>query len=187
MQSYQSIGFLCAIGGLLLGSSEVYANQLTGQYLSITQAQKILFSNATEFIAKPLLLNDQQIGLIQTQSGLKQRWQTQQAWKVFKNNQSLGWFIVDDVIGKHEFITYAVAIADDGKVLGIEILTYRETHGGQIRDAVWRQNFSGKTVQDEFKLDKDIPNIVGATLSCRNVMSGVKRLLVIHQNFLKGI
>ena len=94
------------------------------------------------------------------------------------------WFIVDDVIGKHEFITYATAIAPDGKVLGLEVMSYRETHGGQIRDAGWRQHFVGKTLASPFKLDEDVPNISGATLSSRNVLDGVKRLLVIHKLFL---
>ena len=85
------------------------------------------------------------------------------------------------MIGKHEFITYAVALSLDGKVQGIEILSYRETHGGQIRNPEWRLRFVGKTVQDKFKLNQDIPNISGATLSCRNVTDGVKRLLAVQQ------
>ena len=88
------------------------------------------------------------------------------------------------MIGKHEFITYATAISPDGHVLGIEILSYRETHGGQVREATWRKQFVGKTLSDPFKLDQDVSNISGATLSCRNVMDGVKRLLAIHKLFL---
>ncbi|MFM6928116.1 MAG: FMN-binding protein, partial [Bdellovibrio sp.] len=34
---------------------------------------------------------------------------------------------------------------------------------------------------DPLKLDKDVPNITGATLSCRNVLDGVKRILIIQQ------
>jgi Na+-translocating ferredoxin:NAD+ oxidoreductase RnfG subunit len=66
-------------------------------------------------------------------------------------------------------------------VLGIEILVYRETHGGQVHDAAWRKMFVGKTLEHRFKLDEDIPNISGATLSSRNVMQGVKRLLALRQ------
>jgi Na+-transporting NADH:ubiquinone oxidoreductase subunit NqrC len=63
-------------------------------------------------------------------------------------------------------------------------MSYRETHGGQVRDAAWRKSLVGKTLADPFKLDQDVPNISGATLSCRNVMDGVKRLLAIHKLFL---
>ena len=64
---------------------------------------------------------------------------------------------------------------------GIEIMVYRETYGYQVRNAEWRQKFVGKTLADPFKLDEDIPNISGATLSSRNVMNGVKRLLALQQ------
>jgi len=115
---------------------------------------------------------------------VRQRTAEQKVWRAERDGQLLGWFVVDEVIGKHEFITYAVAISPDGHVLGVEILTYRETHGGQVREAAWRKHFAGKTLADRFKLDEDVPNISGATLSCRNVMDGVKRLLVVHKLFL---
>ncbi len=155
-------------------------------YLSIAQAQQLLFPKATQFISTPILLNQADKTTIQQKTGLKQRWDQQQAFKVMKNQEHLGWLMIDDVIGKHEFITYALAISPKGAILGIEILKYRETHGGQIRHEAWRKHFIGKTNKDPFKLDQDVPNITGATLSCRNVLSGTKRLLVIHEIFLKG-
>lgn len=60
-------------------------------------------------------------------------------------------------------------------------MSYRETKGDQIREASWRKNLAGKTLADPFKLDEDIPNISGATLSCRNVMDGVKRILALQK------
>jgi Na+-translocating ferredoxin:NAD+ oxidoreductase RnfG subunit len=50
-----------------------------------------------------------------------------------------------------------------------------------VRDAAWRKVFVGKTLKDRFELDNDVPNISGATLSSRNVMNGVKRLLAFQQ------
>jgi Na+-translocating ferredoxin:NAD+ oxidoreductase RnfG subunit len=50
-----------------------------------------------------------------------------------------------------------------------------------VREAHWREQFKGKTLSDHFKLDDDIANITGATLSSRNVMNGVKRLLALAQ------
>ena len=68
---------------------------------------------------------------------------------------------------------------------GIEILDYRESHGGEIRDAKWRAQFLGKTAADPLQLDRDIRNISGATLSCRHVTDGVKRLLALYETELK--
>jgi Na+-transporting NADH:ubiquinone oxidoreductase subunit NqrC len=88
------------------------------------------------------------------------------------------------VIGKHEFITYALALGADGTVRGVEILEYRESYGGEIRNPKWRQQFVGKRPGSQLRLDKDIKNISGATLSSRHVTDGVRRLLVTYQMLL---
>jgi len=153
-------------------------------YLSASQAQTLLFPTAKDFVEQPLKFNDEQRERIKAASGLRQRWDEQKVWRVERDGALQGWMLVDEVIGKHEFITYATAISQDGHVLGVEIMSYRETHGGQVRDASWRKSLVGKSLADPFKLDQDVPNISGATLSCRNVMDGVKRLLAIHKLFL---
>lgn len=153
-------------------------------YLTVEQAQAQLFPGAQRFVEQGFKLSDNQRDRIKAESGLRQRWDQQKAWRAEKDGALLGWFLIDEVIGKHEFITYSAALSADGHVLGVEILSYRETHGGQIRDASWRKHFVGKTLADPFKLDEDVPNISGATLSCRNVLDGVKRLLVIQKLFL---
>jgi Na+-transporting NADH:ubiquinone oxidoreductase subunit NqrC len=88
------------------------------------------------------------------------------------------------VIGKHEFITYALALTPDGTIRGIEILDYRETYGGEIRNPNWRRQFVGKRSGSRLRLDEDIKNISGATLSSRHVTDGVRRLLAIYQLLL---
>lgn len=151
------------------------------EYLSIEQAQKALFPEAERFVAAPVLLTEAQRDAITEKSGVKQRWEKQNVWRVEKAGQLIGWFIVDQVVGKHEFITYAVGLLPSGTVRGTEIMIFNETHGDEVREASWRKTLEGKTLADPFKLDKDVPNISGATLSCRNVMLGVKRLLVLQQ------
>lgn len=153
-------------------------------YLSVEQAQHALFPLAKSFVEQTLKFDDAQKDRIKAAAGTRQRSDTQKVWRVERDGILQGWFFVDDVIGKHDFITYAVAVSPEGKVLGVEVLVYRETHGGQIRDASWRKHLVGKTLADPFKLDEDVPNITGATLSCRNVMDGVKRLLTLHRLYL---
>jgi Na+-translocating ferredoxin:NAD+ oxidoreductase RnfG subunit len=160
----------------------IVAPAYAADYLTVEQAQQALFSTAQNFVAQPVTLTPEQRNQIKALSGVRQRWGTQRVWRAGgPEGALLGWFIVDEVIGKHEFITYAAALSPDGHVLGIEIMSYRETHGGQVRNAEWRRRFAGKSLSDPFKLDTDIPNISGATLSCRNVTDGVKRLLALQQ------
>jgi Na+-translocating ferredoxin:NAD+ oxidoreductase RnfG subunit len=79
----------------------------------------------------------------------------------------------------------AVGLNADGSVKQIEVLDYRETYGYEIRNAEWRAQFVGKTSQSKLKLDDDIANVSGATLSCRHITDGVKRLLAFHDVALK--
>lgn len=150
-------------------------------YLTVAEAQKILFPAADHFEKKATELTDEQLDQIKEQSGVRQRAVKPEIWLAHVKKEIVGWMMVDSVIGKHEFITYAAALSPDGKVLGVEILSYRESHGGEVRRPEWRAKFKGKTLSDPFKLDEDVPNISGATLSCRNVLDGVKRLLVLQK------
>ena len=77
-------------------------------------------------------------------------------------------------------IPYALALNSDGSVRGIEILEYRESYGGQVREPLWRAQFIGKRHGAEFALYEDIQNISGATLSSRHITDGVKRLLATY-------
>ncbi|MCL2918867.1 FMN-binding protein [Shewanella litorisediminis] len=162
----------------------VAAPAVAADYLSIPLAQQLLFPSASSFIERPTLFDSGARSAIKSHAGTRQRQDHQPIWRVEKDGQLQGWFMVDDVIGKHEYITYAAAISADGEVMGIEVLSYRETHGAEVRDESWRTNFKGKSLKDPFKLDEDVPNISGATLSCRNLLDGVKRLLTIHELFL---
>lgn len=155
-------------------------------YLSVAQAQALLIPQATVFLEQQVTLSDDQRDAIKKRAGVRQRSATQAVWRGEREGKLLGWFIVDEVIGKHEFITYAASISPEGSVLGVEIMSYRETHGGQIREESWRSQLEGKSLGDRLKLGKDVVNISGATLSCRNVVDGVKRLLVLHDMVLKN-
>jgi Na+-translocating ferredoxin:NAD+ oxidoreductase RnfG subunit len=150
------------------------------QYLTVAQAQAALFPAGTRFTAQALTLSEAQREAIEDASGQRVREARPQVWRALEGDQPAGWFFVDQVIGKHEFITYALALDAGGAVRGIEVLDYRETYGGEIRSAEWRRQFAGKRRGDAFKLGDTIRNITGATLSCRNVMNGVKRLLSMH-------
>jgi uncharacterized protein with FMN-binding domain len=88
-----------------------------------------------------------------------------------------GYFIVDRVVGKHEYITVAVGINANGTVKQIEIMEYNESYGYEVRDAAWRAQFVGKNAGSALQLNVDIKNISGATLSSKHITDGVKRLL----------
>jgi Na+-translocating ferredoxin:NAD+ oxidoreductase RnfG subunit len=91
-------------------------------------------------------------------------------------------FVVDHVIGKHLYIDYAVALDAGGRVTRVEILQYRESYGGEVKDAAWLAQFVGKTASSPLAVGQDIRNISGATLSSHHVTEGVKRILAAYGN-----
>ena len=89
------------------------------------------------------------------------------------------------MIGKQEYMTYAVGINLDGTLRQFQIVEYREAYGYQVRELKWRDQFVGKTIADKLEVGADIANISGATLSCRHLTDGIKQLLALHHNVLR--
>ena len=155
------------------------------QYLTVDAAQQLMFPAATEFKPRAVLLTVAQREAIAHTAGTAVRVAEVKCWEARGPQGPLGLVLVDEVIGKHEFITYAVALKPDGSVLQVEILDYRETYGGQIRQPAWRAQFTGKTVTDNVRVDKNIQNLAGATLSSVHVTDGIRRLLATYDLALR--
>ncbi len=162
------------------------ANQSRAErYLTSDEAKKLCFPQADRFEERVHQLTVEQKKAIEKQSGQPVRLRGQRYWIAHQGTNVVGLVVADHVLGKHEIIDYAVALAPDGKVLQIEILEYRESHGYEIRGAKWREQFKGKSTQDKFRLNGDIYNISGATISCRNVTDGIKRVLATFELVLR--
>ncbi len=150
------------------------------EYMSVDAAQKAAFPSATTF--EPVVVTAAVKAAVAAEAG---RFTVEpRIWRASAGARTLGWFMVDEVIGKQELITYGVAIDPQAAVTSLDILAYRETHGDAIRLPAWRAQFAGKRSDDPVKLDTDIRNISGATLSCRHVTEGVHRLLLLHRRAL---
>jgi hypothetical protein len=150
------------------------------RYLTVEQAQAAMFPGERLTFA-PLTLTAEQVKAVEKASGVGVRVKELRLWRAERG----GVFIVDEVLGKHEFITWALGLGSDGRVRQIEILEYRETYGDEVRLPKWRAQFYGKSYGAALKLDEDIKNISGATLSCRHVTDGVRRLLATHALVLR--
>lgn len=153
-------------------------------YLSADQAARLMFPDADRFEARELALDAAQLQALAAQGGARSaRWQVQAARR---GADTLGFVVVDDVIGKFERITYAVGLRPDGAVSQVEILSYRESHGHEVRLPAWRRQFVGKTAASPLRVGDDIANISGATLSCNHVTDGVRRIVAVMAQALRG-
>jgi hypothetical protein len=63
-------------------------------------------------------LDDGQVAAIRKASGVVPLGRQVKVWRASGG----GWLVIDQVIGKHEFITFAVALDPDGAVRSVEIL-----------------------------------------------------------------
>jgi hypothetical protein len=150
-------------------------------YLSVEEAQKLMFPGAS-FEARPLTLTPAQVSEIEKASKANVLTREVKLWRVSTG----GWFIADQVVGKHEYIPIALGLTPDGAVKDIEILEYREAYGEQVRNPKWRAQFAGKRNGAALTLTQDIQNISGATLSSRHITDGVRRLLATYAVAIAG-
>ena len=126
--------FLPAAAALALAPAAAFATD----YLSAEQAARLMFADADRFESREIVLDAAQMKRLEEQGvrARSARWTVRVA---LRGATALGWVVVDDVIGKFELISYAVAIGSDGAVRQVEILSYRESHGHEIRLPAWRR------------------------------------------------
>jgi len=164
---------------IILGALPVSA--WSADYLTPHEAETLMFPQAQAFAPVNLRFDNAQMQEIAKRAGISAR---SAQWGVSvarKDDAPLGYVVVDNVVGKFELITYAVGVGTDGAIRQIEILSYRESHGGEVRLAAWRKQFVGKTVAGPLRIGEDISNISGATLSCTHITDGVRRIVAVLQ------
>jgi hypothetical protein len=137
-------------------------------YMDIGQAQQLMFPGAS-FSENFVTLDQEQFNAIIKDSDVNVYSRNIKAWKVSTG----GWFIIDQVRGKDDWISYAIGIDGKGVVRHIEVLECLENWDG-ITLPAWRAQFYGKKHGARFD---DIQIISGATLSSGQMTAGVKRIL----------
>lgn len=90
----------------------------------------------------------------------------------------LGYAVVTEEIGKYRPITFMVAVDPDLQVREAQVLVYRESRGMEVRRKRFLHQYVGKTTSDALRINRDIINVTGATLSVRAMNRGVERVLV---------
>ncbi len=166
---------------VLLAAGAAAAPAFATQYLSVEQSQKVIFPEATSFRHQDIALSTAQMQQVEKLAGVPSRSVNWRVVAALKGEQLIGYVVLDDVVGKFELISYAVGLNPDASVRQVEILSYRESHGGEIRNPAWRRQFVGKRAQTGIAIGEGIANISGATLSCTHVTDGVRRIAAIAQ------
>jgi len=84
-------------------------------------------------------------------------------------------------IGKEQLITVGI-IVEQQKIQQLKVLAYRESRGYEVRYPFFTDQFKGRSIDNEQKLDQDIDGISGATLSVNALRKLARLALYLHQH-----
>ena len=105
-----------------------------------------------------------------------------EVWLAYNANGSLrGYTVITEEIGKYRPITFMVGVSPEFRVRGAAVLVYRESRGGEVRRSRFLRQYKGKSSRDPIRINRDIINITGATLSVRALNFGVRKLVTLTE------
>ncbi len=148
-------------------------------YLANEEAAKLMFPESEKIRYEVLTLTPDQKTLIEQR--IKWRF-PEEFFECFigeTNGKVDGWAIIQHTIGKHKPMSYMVGVDPEGEVTNVEVLIYRESRGSEVRKKRFNYQYEGKDVHDPIRINRDVINISGATMSVRSMSAGVKRALVL--------
>ncbi|UTA49130.1 FMN-binding protein [Simiduia sp. 21SJ11W-1] len=109
--------------------------------------------------------------ILQRRPGLRARY--------FREGARTAWILEE--IGKELPITVGVVV-EQGQVVNLAVLEYREVRGGEVRYQSFTSQFDGVRLRnEENQLDRHIDGISGATLSVRALQKIARLALYFHQ------
>lgn len=75
-------------------------------------------------------------------------------------------------------------VVEDGKIVDVSVLTYRESRGHEIQNRLHRAQFPGAAITGGTKLDKPINGISGSTLSVNSLNRMARIALLLHNDVM---
>ena len=148
-------------------------------YMAPDEAARLMFSTSDHIRAEVITLSPDQKRRIEERIGWHFPETTFDCFIGETNGQIDGWALIQNTIGKHKPMTYIVGIGPNGEVTNVEVLVFRESRGSEVRKKRFNYQYQGKTPNDPIRINRDIINISGATMSVRSMSAGVKRALVL--------
>ena len=152
-------------------------------YFTEDEAAKVMFPDSENIRREILTLTAEQKEFIEQRIGWKFPETSFPVYIGETQDKIDGYAIVQNTIGKHRPITYMVGVDAEGEVTNFEVLVYREARGNEIATKRFNYQYQGKDARDPIRINRDIINISGATMSVRSASAGVKRVLVLVDEF----
>jgi Na+-translocating ferredoxin:NAD+ oxidoreductase RnfG subunit len=139
---------------------------------------KELFADCDRVSYQQVELDDAALERATARLGYKPR----ATWTVYhglKDGAVQGYAVLDEELGQHQPISFAVATDSAGVFARMEIMVYREPYGDEVRQKRFSAQFRGKKAPDAPTLRAEVDAVSGATISSKAMASGIERALVI--------
>ncbi len=98
--------------------------------------------------------------------------------KYWEKEGRTAWILEE--IGKERPITAGIVIYDN-KIESINVLTFRESRGWEVRYPFFTDQFSDAALKEDKQLDRHIDGISGATLSVKAMTKMARLALMLYQ------
>ncbi|HHT9160213.1 MAG TPA: FAD:protein FMN transferase, partial [Candidatus Brocadiaceae bacterium] len=156
-------------------------------YLTEEQALSLVFPECDEILTDEFVMSPEEKSSLEK---LLSRRSYEDGFRVYigkKKGILQGYAIITEEIGKFHPFTFVVGVGTDGKISNVAVLVYRESRGGEIAKKRFLYQFMGKSFKNPIRINKDIINITGATMSVQCMCAGVRKVLaVVDEYYLSG-
>jgi len=152
-------------------------------FLAEEEALKRVFPEADEILTDRLLPSPEDKKALEDRLG---RRLFEEGFLVYigkKGDEVLGYAVITQEVGKFHPFDFIVAVRPNGKIKDLAVLVYRESRGGEVAKRRFLHQFIGKSLKNPLRINKDIINITGATMSVVCMCEGVKKVLAVVENF----
>ncbi|WP_162532327.1 FAD:protein FMN transferase [Candidatus Scalindua japonica] len=162
-------------------------NYISQVYLTEEQALQEVFPHCDEILFNVVPLTKEEKTQLQNRLRRKIYEEFFVVYMGMKSGEVTGYAIITEEIGKFHPYTFIVSVDLKGKINKIAILVYRESRGSEIAKKRFLYQFKGKSLKNKIRINKDIINISGATMSVVTMCKGVKKILaVVDEFYLSG-
>jgi thiamine biosynthesis lipoprotein ApbE len=162
-------------------------NYISQVYLTEEQALREVFPHCDEILFNVIPLTEEEKSQLQNRLRRKIYEDFFVVYMGIKSGKVTGYAIITEEIGKFHPYTFIVSVDLKGKINKIAILVYRESRGSDIAKKRFLYQFKGKSLKNRIRINRDIINISGATMSVVTMCKGVKKILtVIDEFYLSG-
>ena len=162
------------------GPTDNYISQV---YLTEEQALREVFPHCDEILFNVIPLTKEEKSQLQNRLRRKIYEDFFVVYMGMKSGEVTGYAIITEEIGKFHPYTFVVSVDLEGKIDKIAILVYRESRGSDIAKKRFLYHFKGKSLKNRIRINRDIINISGATMSVVTMCKGVKKVLTVIDEF----